>query len=396
MDIYPASILPPTDEASTLFEALLADEASREPRGQSSKQRELDLTSAGQPNELPSYPFNGRLSPSETRQELIERIKRTQRLPWQNETEPTFSGTSPTQKPPGAYPSSSSLLPPAEIHQHNESFTQDHQESLAHPASIERPRSALHSGDFRDKPTKPLSDTPLRQPGTPNTPWLSTSPTSPWYTANLFKNDNFSQGPSIETARTPAQRHTRTRAASYTARSNSFAFLPPTSPLANELDNTSSQLRPRSPDRSRRHTFSPHSFQTYRRSPLTPENLKFSASNSSSYHPRRGNSYPYQAHQPRRSITSTAQLLLPNSTPHTPRLGARRPSISSDTSPLHHAPMVGSYEQSILRGRMSTTPSRPLDFVAQIGVLGKGKCKASKVTQSLSTRTREEMVNRTF
>jgi uncharacterized protein DUF4210/putative protein required for chromosome segregation during meiosis len=39
--------------------------------------------------------------------------------------------------------------------------------------------------------------------------------------------------------------------------------------------------------------------------------------------------------------------------------------------------MVGSYEESILRGRMSTTPSKPLDFVAQIGVLGLGRCKAS-------------------
>jgi len=39
--------------------------------------------------------------------------------------------------------------------------------------------------------------------------------------------------------------------------------------------------------------------------------------------------------------------------------------------------MVGSYEESILRGRMSTTPSKPLDFMAQIGVLGLGKCKAS-------------------
>jgi hypothetical protein len=39
--------------------------------------------------------------------------------------------------------------------------------------------------------------------------------------------------------------------------------------------------------------------------------------------------------------------------------------------------MVGSYEESILRGRMSTTPSRPLDFVAKIGVLGKGDCKSS-------------------
>jgi hypothetical protein len=39
--------------------------------------------------------------------------------------------------------------------------------------------------------------------------------------------------------------------------------------------------------------------------------------------------------------------------------------------------MVGSYEESILRGRMSTTPSKPLDFMAQIGVLGLGKCKSS-------------------
>ncbi|KAF2668543.1 hypothetical protein BT63DRAFT_374173 [Microthyrium microscopicum] len=39
--------------------------------------------------------------------------------------------------------------------------------------------------------------------------------------------------------------------------------------------------------------------------------------------------------------------------------------------------MVGSFEESILRGRMSTAPSRPLDFIAQIGVLGRGKCKPS-------------------
>jgi hypothetical protein len=38
---------------------------------------------------------------------------------------------------------------------------------------------------------------------------------------------------------------------------------------------------------------------------------------------------------------------------------------------------VGSYEESILNGRMSTTPSRPLNFLAQIGVLGIGKCKQS-------------------
>ena len=45
--------------------------------------------------------------------------------------------------------------------------------------------------------------------------------------------------------------------------------------------------------------------------------------------------------------------------------------------------MVGSYEESILRGWMSTAPSKPLDFTAQIGVLGKGshkpKCPAHRI-----------------
>lgn len=36
---------------------------------------------------------------------------------------------------------------------------------------------------------------------------------------------------------------------------------------------------------------------------------------------------------------------------------------------------MGSYEESILNGRMSTAPSKPLMFVAKIGVLGIGKCK---------------------
>lgn len=73
-------------------------------------------------------------------------------------------------------------------------------------------------------------------------------------------------------------------------------------------------------------------------------------------------------------MTSVSQFE-PHSSPQTP-FAARRPSIS-DASPLQHAPMVGSYEESILRGRMSTTPSRPLDFVAKIGVLGRGHCKSS-------------------
>ncbi|KAJ3272322.1 hypothetical protein HDV01_005756 [Terramyces sp. JEL0728] len=38
---------------------------------------------------------------------------------------------------------------------------------------------------------------------------------------------------------------------------------------------------------------------------------------------------------------------------------------------------VGSYEESILIGRLSTSPSKPIQFIADIGVLAMGKCKPS-------------------
>jgi hypothetical protein len=169
----------------------------------------------------------------------------------------------------------------------------------------------------------------------------------------------------------------RARAISQSATS-SFAFLPPTSPLVQQANNTDLDSRPgsrqgsRSPERSnRRHTFSPSSFQAHQ----TGAVARSISGTPAARHLRHGSSIPYQAHQPRRSMTSNQEFSQSN--PKTPFLSSRRPSISSEASPLHHAPMVGSYEESILRGRMSTTPSRPLDFVAKIGVLGRGQCKSS-------------------
>jgi hypothetical protein len=51
----------------------------------------------------------------------------------------------------------------------------------------------------------------------------------------------------------------------------------------------------------------------------------------------------------------------------------RRESLPSEL----FGSFVGSYEESILIGRMSTTPSKPITFLAEIGVLGIGKCKPS-------------------
>lgn len=72
----------------------------------------------------------------------------------------------------------------------------------------------------------------------------------------------------------------------------------------------------------------------------------------------------------------------PAKTPPSNKSNRRRSSTSlldvSSPSPARSS-LVGSYEQSLLSGRMSTLPSKPLPFLAEIGVLGgiggKGKGK---------------------
>ncbi|KAG2234741.1 hypothetical protein INT48_000090 [Thamnidium elegans] len=52
----------------------------------------------------------------------------------------------------------------------------------------------------------------------------------------------------------------------------------------------------------------------------------------------------------------------------------RRNSLTSD---IHQRCLVGSFEESLLSGRMSSMPSKPITFHCQIGVLGLGDCKPS-------------------
>lgn len=237
----------------------------------------------------------------------------------------------------------------------------------AESTAVERPRSALHSGDFTTERNK--------NGGSNLT--LSTSPPAPW--TSLFPSAIQTSHAEIDhkSPYLPLKRPygcIRARAVSQIAFPESFSLRPPTSPLVYQANSTDAEMSTfpqlkqmsRSPDQAnRRHTFSPRSFQTY-------HSL---SSNTPSFTPnsRRGLGIPYQAHQPRRSVSSMTTF----SSPKTPINRSRRPSYASDTSPLHHAPMVGSFEESILRGRMSTNPSQPLDFVAQIGVLGKGSCPSN-------------------
>lgn len=159
--------------------------------------------------------------------------------------------------------------------------------------------------------------------------------------------------------------------------SSTFAYQPPTSPLAQSVTNEDQDFTTSFREsgflsdkmdmaRGSYDEMSPFS------SPLRP----FRAHGRAAI--RREATFPYQAHQPRRSSGSGGMHFLhPSSSPQRPIARSRRPSLGAESSsPSLHASMVGSYEESILQGRMSTTPSKPFDFMAQIGVLGKGKCKS--------------------
>ena len=314
----------------------------------------------------PRTPANGSKPASIDRQEIIRRIKSGESRPTSPELERPSSRSSPKKRKspaPAEVPSQASeaLLSSPEIQQDN----------LAIGLQIERPGSAFHRGDFREKEESTsgferFGDSAREKPA----PGPSTSPVAPWHPecpSGAFCQTR--QVPSTPPG-LPLQRLARSRAVSNVSLANTFAYQLPTSPLvqASRPDTPEPPARrtSRSPDKSRRHTFSPQTFQRFQSALDYPA----CARNNGNRQPpslRSERTFPYQAHQPRRSLNTLASI------PQTLAPGTRRPSFSE--SPLHHAPMVGSYEESILRGRMSTTPSKPLNFVAQIGVLGKGDCK---------------------
>ncbi|OAL47463.1 hypothetical protein IQ07DRAFT_682301 [Pyrenochaeta sp. DS3sAY3a] len=317
-----------------------------------------------------------RKSPTLDRLGLIERLKRSNSPTWQQNTG-TQHDQSPEPRPSSHDRPMTPLLPSADFKSSRTSTPESLRDLASAGLEIERPRSALHSGDFREKKESAGSG------NGPSSGFLATSPVAPWnlsFPAAAYPSHRDRAVYSgIEASKDEARPISRTRAISQSSL-NSFAFLPPTSPLVQQANNTdldfssrpTSRQSSRSPERNnRRHTFSPASFQGYQSAQMA----RSASGTPAARHLRTGSSIPYQAHQPRRA--STFNQRQPQSSPQTPFLGSRRPSFSSEASPLQHAPMVGSYEESILRGRMSTTPSRPLNFVAKIGVLGKGQCKPS-------------------
>ena len=281
----------------------------------------------------------------------------------------------------------SPLLPAVEFRSTTQKPSNSSDNGRDSPLEIQRPRSALHAGDFTEERenTREISqDSPQASRGFDafQKGPLGTSPTTPWYDPpSSFKEFGTSSqvGPCDRNYPTSDRRPWRSRAPSLSSySSSSYVLKAPTTPLVQQSNNTDLDFSPAissvSPEKgNRRHTLPPDTLHEMH-SPSSSQASSFSqaARHPPSYH-REGSQTC--GHHQRRSLTSNWSLQA-SSSPQTPTYPRpRRTSFSSEASPRQHAHMVGSYEESILRGWMSTAPSKPLDFTAQIGVLGKGNCK---------------------
>ncbi|KAI2733146.1 hypothetical protein CBS147332_161 [Penicillium roqueforti] len=336
-------------------------------------------------NSMHSTALNPPKSWANDREELIHRIKesspwRLQHMSPDKDNKDLFiSQTSREQSQRAAREYGSHSL--------NEERHVNATEELGSPADIQRPRSALHSGDFREgatdshdshAPRSPFTDRSLASPFA----HLSSSPTTPWFGAQALPSGLRKTGTSNEHPQSDVILDVRAGAPSVGSFSSSYILKAPTSPLVYQANNTDLDFSSRVDHvdvlehldrKNRRRTLPPETFR----------NLQFSLPSNQILNPN-GPSPPGRQHDvftnqtslPRRSLTSSYSLqLAPTPGGQIPPSRVRRPSFVSDISSNHHAPMVGSYEESILRGRMSMNPSKPLDFTAQIGVLGKGNCK---------------------
>lgn len=297
---------------------------------------------------------------------------------------PQHANTGESYMPHSSIPPLNSQADERMVEQASENqYRVEDNEELGSPAEIQRPRSALHSGDFREGSPHhgEQSSQPRFAEPSPSSPFLrlGTSPTTPWFGASVFQSNQ--RQSDLFASRNERERtlQTRSRAPSLGSFSSSYVLKAPTSPLVYQANNTdldfSPGVDPAEPlepleRANRRRTLPPESFRHLH---STAPSLR--TINTGSPYPQGRHDGLFQPdHSPRRSLASSYSLQLA-STAITPAFRARRPSLASEISPKPHAPMVGSYEESILRGRMSMNPSKPLDFTAQIGVLGKGKCK---------------------
>ncbi|KAA8910555.1 hypothetical protein FN846DRAFT_897998 [Sphaerosporella brunnea] len=258
------------------------------------------------------------------RAELIERIKAGQTPTWipnRNLSDRYYPNHTPTSAP---------------------RLTDEHPD---------RPQSALHQGIFANESGRNLH----LAPGSP--PPTAAFPQGKHGFHELMPAPLQTTFPRPLEPQTSPPRHTV---------SSGFVLKTPTSPLVHssnpDTDGSSDDsARPIDIEFSERHT--------RRKSlpPSAPSTLQFSPTAAPSSFAR-GHTF---------STAGSPNRQWGESPSPTSRQLRRLSGIGGTSSELPFGSFVGSYEESILNGRMSTTPSRPLNFLAQIGVLGIGKCKQS-------------------
>ncbi|KAI1437159.1 hypothetical protein GGR50DRAFT_646321 [Xylaria sp. CBS 124048] len=317
---------------------------------------------------------------------LIERLKRGESPTWvpSRHLESVWSQREQPSAAPIRGPTRSgfdtappaSLQPSLEITPKRDWSPSDDERKQPDVLALERPRSALHSGDFTENETSPEASasepapfaSTTEEPGESARSWIPGS--RPGDCTKL----------TFEKRQPLPVRSDEVRSAlsslSYPSPTN-FVYKPPTSPLFQSESNDEIELASAMDSMDLSPSLPNHRGHTTMISPSgSCSGPSQGLSQNHILHQER--TPPYQAHQPRRSLAISSTSPAGGHTPQTPAMPhTHRPSLSSEISPILHASMVGSYEESILRGRMSTTPSKPLNFLAQIGVLGLGKCVPS-------------------
>ncbi|KAL8895667.1 MAG: hypothetical protein Q9192_003509 [Flavoplaca navasiana] len=328
------------------------------------------------------------------RNELMERIKRGESATWVPSRTLQEEFSKHHQEERSSTPPSEStrhernaLLPLADFQNITTTADDRYATQLSPPLQIKRPRSALHAGDFTKDSDGPTSTSQQSQPspesvetsaqavteGPPAGPW--NIPYPPHHNTHVI-----SPTPARPALGRPGPLPSRTRAPSLSSLPSSYVVKAPTTPLVQQCNNTDLDFSPvdrsMSPSKiNRRHTLPPRPYVGSQERITSKQEPSFASAARLPPFERSDPSLPHHTHRPRRSLTTTWSLQGSPSPQRSSFLTSRRQSFSSEASPLQHASMVGSFEESILRGWMSTAPSKPLNFTAQIGVLGRGSCK---------------------